>query len=145
VCLSKGLGAPVGSVLCGNEALIETARRNRKMLGGGMRQAGILAAAGIYALKNNIHRLNDDHEKAQYLAQGLSGIDEITVHYADGQTNMVFIEISDKSDNDFVVQMKNRGILLSGRYNLRLVTHLDISQEDINYTLSEFKDYFGRI
>ena len=144
VCLSKGLGAPVGSVLCGSETLIDNARRNRKMLGGGMRQAGILAAAGIFALENNVHRLADDHEKARHLAQGLSGIEEIKTHYSDSQTNMVFIEIIDPSKNDFVEYMKKQGILLSGRYNLRLVTHLDINDQDINLTIKKFKNYFSK-
>lgn len=144
VCLSKGLGAPVGSVLCGNQALIDTARRHRKILGGGMRQAGILAAAGIYALENNVARLAEDHEKARHLAQGLSEIDEITVHYTKSQTNMVFVELTDQADSDFVRQMKDAGILLSGRHNLRLVTHLDISKRDIDYALGKFKDYFTR-
>ena len=142
VCLSKGLGAPVGSVLCGSEALIKIARRNRKMLGGGMRQAGILAAAGIYALNNNVKRLAHDHEKAQQLASGLSTIDEISISYTQDQTNMVFVEINNHPDNDFVEHMKQQGILISGRYNLRLVTHLDISNEDIDYTINIFKDYF---
>jgi len=144
VCLSKGLGAPVGSVLCGSDALIDAARRNRKMLGGGMRQAGILAAAGIYALENNIQRLANDHEKAQRLAQGLSNIDELKIRYTANQTNMVFVEIIDHSDHEFVEHMKQHGILLSGRYNLRLVTHLDISNQEIEYTIKKFEDYFRK-
>ena len=142
VCLSKGLGAPVGSVLCGSDQLIEHARRHRKMLGGGMRQAGFLAAAGIYALENNITRLADDHEKAQNLAQGLSKIEELDVRYCDNQTNMVFVELYNQSHHDFVERMKQQGILLSGRYNLRLVTHLDISHQDIATTIKKFEDYF---
>ena len=144
ICLSKGLGAPVGSVLCGSETLIHNARRHRKMLGGGMRQAGILAAAGIYALENNVQRLAQDHEKAQQLAQGLAAIDELKIHYTQNQTNMVFIESEDQLDNNFIEQMKLKGILLSGRYNLRLVTHLDISHADIEYTIKTIKDYFQR-
>ena len=144
VCLSKGLGAPVGSVLCGSEDLINIARRNRKMLGGGMRQAGILAAAGIYALENNIQRLSDDHEKAQRLAQGLSNIDELNVRYTPSQTNMVFVEIIDHAHDEFVQKIKQHGIYLSGRYNLRLVTHLDINNQDIEYTIQKFKDYFRK-
>ena len=143
ICLSKGLGAPVGSVLCGSERLINDARRHRKMLGGGMRQAGILAAAGIYALENNIQRLNDDHEKAEHLAQGLTCIDELKIRHTDTQTNMVFIDIIDQSNDDFVERMKQQGILLSGRYSLRLVTHLDISTKDIDYTIDKFKNYFA--
>ena len=143
VCLSKGLGAPVGSVLVGSQALIDKARRFRKMLGGGMRQAGSLAAAGIYALENNISRLAEDHEKAQYLSQGLSAIDELKVSFSDAQTNMVFIEILDKNKSDLESHMKDQGILLSGRYNLRMVTHLDIEQDDLDFTISKFKHYFS--
>ena len=142
VCLSKGLGAPVGSVLCASAALIDDARRYRKMLGGGMRQAGILAAAGIFALQNNIERLARDHEKAEQLAQGLSCIDELKVHYTDNQTNMVFVDIEQSVADDFIKQMKQQGILLSGRYNLRLVTHLDISDQDIDHTIKKINDYF---
>ncbi len=144
VCLSKGLGAPVGSVLCGSRTLIDNARRNRKMLGGGMRQAGFLAAAGIYALQNNISRLADDHEKARRLAQGLSDIDELKVDYTETQTNMVFVEIINHRHHEFVGQIRQQGILLSGRYSLRLVTHLDISDQDIVYVISKFKDYFRK-
>lgn len=144
VCLSKGLGAPVGSVLCGSDALIDSARRYRKMLGGGMRQAGILAAAGIYALQNNIQRLADDHEKAERLAQGLSNIDELKIDYANNQTNMVFVEIIDHSHVNFVEHIKQHGIILSGRNQLRLVTHLDISSQDVEYTIRKFEEYFRK-
>ena len=142
VCLSKGLGAPVGSVLCGSKTLIKKARRIRKMLGGGMRQAGSLAAAGIYALENNINRLDEDHDNAHRLAQGLSDIDEINVGYCENQTNMVFVEIKDKAKANIIDDMKDKGILLSGRYNLRLVTHLDISANQIDHTVKQFKNYF---
>ena len=97
VCLSKGLGAPVGSVLVGSQALIDKARRFRKMLGGGMRQAGSLAAAGVYALNNNVQRLQTDHENAEYLYRGLAGIEQIKVMYPENQTNMVFVEVLDKN------------------------------------------------
>lgn len=144
VCLSKGLGAPVGSVLCGSDALIDYARRIRKMLGGGMRQAGMLAAAGIYALENNIERLAHDHEKAQRLAEGLSSIDELKVRYTDNQTNMVFVEINSKAHHELAERIKRDGILISGRKHIRLVTHLDLSSQDIEYTVKKFKDYFRK-
>ena len=142
VCLSKGLGAPVGSVLCGSVQLIDKARRHRKMLGGGMRQAGSLAAAAIFALDNNIQRLADDHAHAAYLAEGLVQIDEIKVEYTQNQTNMVFVQLDAERWPGLIDYMQDKGILISGRYSLRLVTHLDISEKDINYTINRFKEYF---
>ncbi len=142
ICLSKGLGAPVGSALCGSSELIDNARRYRKMLGGGMRQAGNLAAAGIYALNNNIERLADDHENAAYLAENLASIDEITVEYTKNQTNMVFVKLDADLWSGLTDYMKDKGILISGRYSLRLVTHLDISAKDIDYTINRFKEFF---
>jgi len=143
VCLSKGLGAPVGSVLCGSAALINKARRHRKMLGGGMRQAGSLAAAGIYALENNIERLEKDHHLAAMLAEGLSEIEEISVEYSKNQTNMVFVKVHDDFWPGLIDYMKNKGVLISGRYSLRLVTHLDINEKDIDYIVNRFKEFYS--
>ncbi len=136
-CLSKGLGAPVGSVLCGSKAFIAKARRWRKMVGGGMRQAGILAAAGLYALSHNIERLADDHANAARLAQGLSGIPGIHVDANAVQTNMVFARI-DTDMNALVEHLATRGIRISPGRPVRLVTHLDIHAEDIDRAVRDF-------
>ncbi len=145
ICLSKGLGSPAGSVLCGSEALIKKARRWRKMLGGGMRQAGLLAAAGIYALENNVKRLKEDHDNAAYLAHSLAEFDEIEVDLDALQTNMVFIKIK---QNYFELQnyLNERGILFPKQPNktgfIRCVTHLDITKEDIDEIIKTIKSFF---
>lgn len=140
-CLSKGLGAPVGSVLCGPENLIQKARRWRKMVGGGMRQAGFLAAAGCYALLNHVDRLRKDHEHAQLLATGLSEIDKIQIRMEDVQTNILFTDI-DADMSRLHAFLKQKGIMINTANYCRLVTHLDISKEDIEYTVSAFKAFF---
>ncbi|MFH2090793.1 MAG: low-specificity L-threonine aldolase [Pseudomonadota bacterium] len=140
-CLSKGLGAPVGSVLAGSFAQIKTARRWRKMLGGGMRQAGFLAAAGIYALTHHVDRLALDHENARDLARGLSQMEHIRIDPEMVQTNIVFVQI----DADMMALsafLKTKGILITAASPIRLVTHLDISKQDIEYTLEAFRDFF---
>lgn len=140
-CLSKGLGAPVGSVLCGSNDQIKRARRWRKVLGGGMRQAGILAAAGIYALSNHIQRLQEDHENALALAKGLSAMDGISIAVEQVQTNILFADIN--ADMDLLCGfLKKKGIRIDRSNHLRLVTHLDISSEDIAYTLKAFGEFF---
>jgi len=143
VCLSKGLGAPVGSVLLGRRGFIDRARRPRKMLGGGLRQAGVLAAAGIYALEHNVARLADDHANAQRLADGLRGIDEIEV---DGPyTNMLFAAVPAVRLDVLVEFMQRRGILLMARSPvLRLVTHLDVDRAGIDRAVAAFKDFFAQ-
>ena len=112
ICLSKGLGAPVGSLLCGSYELIKEARKWRKMLGGGMRQAGIIASGGIYALENNINRLADDHVNAKLLTERLSEIDELKVHPDYVQTNMLFISLRKKSVEELYHFLKSKGILI---------------------------------
>ncbi|MDA8135660.1 MAG: low-specificity L-threonine aldolase [Desulfobacteraceae bacterium] len=140
-CLSKGLGAPVGSVLCGSAARINKARRWRKLLGGGMRQAGILAAAGIYALTHNIQRLQEDHENALALAKGLEQIDGIEINPKTVQTNILFADI--RADRDRLCGfLKEKGIIIGTANHLRLVTHLDISAKDVDYTIESFKKFF---
>ncbi len=141
ICLSKGLGAPVGSLLCSSKVVIDKARRWRKMLGGGMRQAGIIAAGGIYALENNIQRLAEDHEKARILAEGLSKTDGVRIDMSSVETNMVFIEIVKDTGRDIQRYMKERNILITGHRHIRLVTHLDIESSDIDIIVSAFKDY----
>ena len=141
LCISKGLGAPVGALLVGDRAFIERAHRWRKLLGGGMRQSGYVAAACIYALENNVERLHDDHENAAALAAGLGGITEITVLAQ--ATNVVFLNIPEthaKPLEDFV---KARGMLMQGVYAARLVTHLDVSRDDVNNFVATVKDYFA--
>jgi threonine aldolase len=141
VCLSKGLGAPVGSVLCGSKALIGRARRWRKVVGGGMRQAGLLAAAGIYALERNVERLAKDHENAKALAAGLAGIEGVKV--APAQTNMVYMNVEPQRSLRMREFLKERGILISGQGSIRLVTHLDVDRQDVDRFVGAVKDYFS--
>jgi threonine aldolase len=142
VCLSKGLGAPIGSVLCGTKELIDRARRQRKMLGGGMRQAGFIAAAGIYALENHINRLEKDHQNARELAEGLSLIKALSIKPDAAKTNMIFVPFGVEESNRLAAFLKEKGILISGRGALRLVTHLDISRQDIQTVIQAFESYF---
>ena len=142
VCLSKGLGAPVGSVLCGSRELIERARRWRKMLGGGMRQAGLLAAAGLYALEHNIERLAEDHAKAARLAAGLGGIAGLEVDFAPAQTQMVFVRPGARG-RGLPAFLEERGILIAGGETIRLVLHLDVSEDDIDPVLRAFEEFFS--
>lgn len=144
VCLSKGLGAPIGSVLCGNADFITRARRWRKVAGGGMRQAGILAAAGLYALTHHIERLADDHRNAADLAAGLNRIGDFEVCYEDNQTNMVFIRMAAARAAAMAVFLRERGILISPGATTRLVTHLDISAADIKTTIDGITDFCRR-
>ncbi|MEA3232964.1 MAG: low-specificity L-threonine aldolase [Thermodesulfobacteriota bacterium] len=142
-CLSKGLGAPVGSVLCGSEGFIRRARRWRKVLGGGMRQAGILAAAGIHALENHVDRLADDHENARILAEGLAQIPDLALDPNAVQTNMIFFSLDPERSEALKTHCKAQGILISGRGGFRLVTHLDISAEDVEKVIQVFEMFFS--
>jgi len=136
ICLSKGLGAPVGSVLCASSQLIDKARRWRKVLGGGMRQSGILAAAGIYALQNNIDRLSTDHQHATMLAVGLGQIPGISLQSTN--TNMVMFETDGKDYRALREFLAEREILISGG---RLVTHLDITAAGIADVIKAFSEF----
>lgn len=140
-CLSKGLGAPAGSVLCGSEALIHRARRWRKVLGGGMRQVGILAAAGIYALDHHVDRLAEDHAHALTLAEGLAQISSIQVELERVQTNMVFITIPSEWAGSFQETLRQQGIRLGQGSRIRLVTHLDISGAEIDQVIAAVERY----
>lgn len=131
VCLSKGLGAPVGSIVCGSSDFIKEARRWRKVTGGGMRQAGILAAAGLYALEHHIERLADDHHNAELLAQELQGFEHLQIDAGKVQTNMVFAEINADLCQELAVFLLARGIIISPGRSLRMVTHLDVSTRDV--------------
>ena len=129
VCFSKGLGTPAGSALCGSRDLIARAHRWRKMAGGGMRQAGVLAAAALYALGHHVDRLADDHANARHLAEGLQGLPGVTV--AMPQSNIVFVDLSTDKPNDIVARLRQRSVLATGLYKLRLVTHLGVSADDV--------------
>ena len=133
VCFSKGLGTPAGSALCGSRELIARARRVRKMAGGGMRQAGVLAAAALHALDHHVTRLADDHANARRLAEGLQGLPGVSV--ALPQSNMVFVDLAADKPTDTVARLGQRGVLATGLYKLRLVTHLDVSRDDIERAL----------
>ncbi|MFL6565679.1 MAG: low-specificity L-threonine aldolase [Burkholderiales bacterium] len=137
-CLSKGLGAPAGTVLLGNTDFISKARRSRKILGGGMRQAGILAAAGLYALENNVERLADDHRNAARLADGLRGLG-LGVEV---QTNMVFVRPPADKVEGLTEHLGARGVLVLPAPRMRLVTHLDIDAAGIERALAGFETYF---
>ena len=142
-CLSKGLSAPVGSLICGTKEFIYHARRNRKMLGGGMRQVGVLAAAGIVALDEMIDRLADDHKNAKRLAAGITDIDGLTVDLDTVQTNIVYFDITtDKIATDAVIEnmdKKSIQFLALGPKRFRMVTHYGIDTDDIETTLTELK------
>lgn len=142
ICLSKGLGAPVGSVLVASAELIAKARRIRKILGGGMRQAGMLAGAGIYALDHHIERLSDDHLHAKLLEKGLSGIGDITVQ-GSAQTNMVFITA--RRQQALVDYLAEQNILISYGRAIRLVTHLDISEQDIDSMVAAVGRFYQKL
>ena len=144
VCLSKGLCAPVGSLLCGSRAFIEEARRWRKVVGGGMRQAGILAAAGILALTEMVDRLEQDHRNAELLARGLAEINGLSLCPGSPQTNMVFAEIGSDVAVLLAEFLKTKGILITPAPRIRLVTHKDVSEQDIESVLQEIKSFFAQ-
>ncbi|EOD55358.1 low-specificity L-threonine aldolase [Aeromonas molluscorum] len=141
LCLSKGLGAPVGSVLVGDGALIQRARRLRKMVGGGMRQAGFLAAAGQFALEHQFERLADDHRRARRLAEGLAALPGIALDLGQVQTNMLFLQLTQGESSTLLAFMKERGILFSGYGEMRLVTHLQITDDDVAEVIDAFSEY----
>ncbi|MDR5764963.1 MULTISPECIES: low-specificity L-threonine aldolase [unclassified Caballeronia] len=142
VCFSKGLGAPVGSVLVGSKALIDVASRWRKVLGGGMRQSGVLAAACLYALDHHVDGLVQDHDNAAHLAAGLAQIDGIKIQ--SHATNMVFAQIPEAHCARLEAFLKERGILTQMLYASRFVTHRDVSRADIDTVVRAVKDYFAR-
>jgi threonine aldolase len=137
-CLSKGLGAPAGTLLLSSRIFIERARRARKILGGGMRQAGIIAAAGLYALEHNVERLATDHENAGRLARGLT---ELGLK-SDSKTNMVLVAVPQEKLAGLVEHLKARHILALARTPMRLVTHLDVDAAGIERALAAFGAYF---
>lgn len=141
-CLSKGLGCPVGSLICGDSDFIAKARRLRKMVGGGMRQAGILAAAGLYALEHNVARLAEDHQNAAYLAQQLSELQELD-EKVEAHTNMIFVHAGMQGHTALPQFLLSRGIVIWGGEPFRLVTHLDVTREDMDAVVSAFKDFYS--
>jgi threonine aldolase len=146
VCLSKGLGAPVGSLVAGSKTFIDRVHRFRKMFGGGMRQAGILAAAGLYALDHHLDRLKEDHRKAKRLALGLSELKGVSINPEHTETNIVIFDVVNKqmTASGVAEAMKKKGILIHpfSRGQIRLVTHLDVFAEDIEKVLEAFKRIF---
>ncbi|WP_417433466.1 low-specificity L-threonine aldolase [Kiloniella sp.] len=143
ICLSKGLGAPVGSVLCGSEHLIKRAKRMRKLLGGGMRQVGVLAACGLYALELNVPLLGKDHEKATKLAQGLQSIPEISIDLSSVETNMVFMNPGEGHHQALADFLLEEGILIGVQApKIRLVTHMDITDEAIELFIEKTRAYY---
>jgi threonine aldolase len=147
VCLSKGLGAPVGSLVAGTKPFVERVHRFRKMFGGGMRQVGILAAAGIYALDHHIERLKEDHGNAKRLALGLSEIQGVSIEPEHVETNIVIFDIAERGMTAAQVrdEMKKKGVLIHpfGKTLIRLVTHLDVSKENIEGALKAFRKVLG--
>jgi threonine aldolase len=147
VCLSKGLGAPVGSVIAGTKEFIGRARHYRKIFGGGMRQAGILAAAGLYALEHNVDRLSEDHEKARILADTLAGIKGCSIDMGSVQSNIVIADVggSGLGTPELLDQLRKRGVLIgdAGRTRIRMVTHLDVSMAQIRTAAAVLTEVFA--
>jgi threonine aldolase len=139
VCLSKGLGTPAGTVLVGRTEIIERARRARKMLGGTMRQVGILAAAGIYALQNNIDRLAEDHANAERLGKGLAALG---LKVEPVQTNMVFVQIPRDRVAAFKAHLASSGVVALAGPGMRLVTHLDVDRAAVDRAIDTFAKFF---
>jgi len=142
ICLSKGLGAPVGSVLAGDLETISKSRWWRKTFGGGMRQSGILAAAGIYALENNIERLSEDHVRASKLAEAISKMRAFSVELEAVQSNMVYVQCNEDGAKDVASRLAGRGIDVSEESDsiVRAVAHLHITDEDIDRAIEAFED-----
>jgi threonine aldolase len=143
VCFSKGLGAPVGSALCGSRAFIGRAHRVRKMLGGGMRQSGVLAAAALYALEHHIERLADDHALAKRMAQGLQGMEGLAVEAP--QTNIVFVDLQGAARQQsaaLMAHLQESGVRATGLYRLRFVTHLDVDAAGVEKAIGAIRSFF---
>jgi len=145
-CLSKGLSAPVGSMLAGSKEFIERARRMRKMVGGGMRQAGVLAAAGLCALNEMVDRLAEDHANGRRLAEGLQGLPGIDIDLSRVETNMVFGDCRPPlTAREFLDRCRDSGVLLdqASTYRWRMVTHRGVSREDVDYAVAAVRRIFG--
>jgi threonine aldolase len=142
VCLSKGLGAPVGSVVAGTKDFIHLAHHYRKRFGGGMRQAGIIAAAGLYAIQNHRERLVEDHARARWLAEEISDVTGLLVDPSEAETNIVYLRLTDEASPParWVAALKEENVLLAqtGHRELRVVTHLDLDDEAIQFAVKAF-------
>jgi threonine aldolase len=147
VCFSKGLGAPIGSMIIGSHQVIEDARRYRKIFGGGMRQVGILAAAAMYAIENNIERLYTDHENAKMFAKELSKIKKLKINPDNIQTNMVIVDISEtgKTQTQVLQMLKEEGVLLTPERDafIRAVMHLDVNKNQVTDAAKIFQSIFA--
>lgn len=146
VSLSKGLGAPIGSLIIGDKEFIDQALVYRKMFGGGMRQVGIIASAGLYGIENNLGRLADDHRKAKLFADGLKNLQSFKINIESVQTNMVIADIQiNKTQKEVLALLKAKGILLTPERNssIRAVTHLDVSFDEIEQAITVFKSIFA--
>jgi threonine aldolase len=139
ICFSKGLGAPIGSMLVGTRQLIQRAHRVRKMVGGGLRQVGLLAAAADHALSHHVERLADDHALARRLAEGLAALPGVTV--TPPQTNIVFAQVSDNRGPALIEHLKSRGVLATGLIGLRFVTHLDVDAAGIDHAIASAAEF----
>ncbi len=148
VCLSKGLGAPIGSLVAGSKAFIDRVHRFRKMFGGGMRQVGILAAAGLYAIEHHIERIKEDHQNAKRLALGLSEMEGVSIEPQHVETNIIIFDVSQggMTASQLAEKMREKGILIHafGKAQIRLVTHLDVNEEDIETALKAFNEVLGK-
>jgi len=139
ICFSKGLGAPIGSMLVGSRELIQRAHRVRKMVGGGLRQVGLLAAAADHALTHHVDRLADDHALARRLAEGLAALPGVTV--TPPQTNIVFAQVSDGRTPALLEHLKSRGVLATGLIGLRFVTHLEVDAAGIDHAIAAAREF----
>ena len=143
-CFSKGLGAPLGSILCGDRETIRSARRWRKLVGGGMRQSGVVAAAALFAVKNHVARLAEDHHNAKWIAEQLSSIDEIDVEFHENQTNMVFVSADRKQIDELAQFLRGSEIIVTPGSPMRLVTHLDVDRAAASLLVDGIKEFFSR-
>jgi threonine aldolase len=141
VCFSKGLGAPVGSAIVGSRDLVGRAHRWRKMVGGGMRQSGVLAAAASHALEHHIDRLADDHVLAKRLADGLAGLPGLAVERP--QSNIVFAELKSERAPGLLPHLRSRGVLATGLHRLRFVTHLDVDADGVDRAVAAMREYLN--
>ncbi len=144
LCLSKGLGCPVGAILAGPRDFIEAAWRVKHLLGGAMRQSGVLAAAGLYALEHNLVRLPEDHQNARRLAEGLAGIERVCIDVSRVQSNILYFSVRGLSGDKARAQLEERGVRLSGGYgSIRAVTHLDVSASAITRAIEAARAAWG--
>ncbi len=144
ICFSKGLGAPIGSILCGAKKDIEKAHKFRKIIGGGMRQAGIIAAGALYALEHNIERLKEDHKNARHFAEGIADLDDVDIDLSTVQTNLVIFKVKgDAAKLRMELEKKNVILTNDGPEKIRAVFHLDVSEEQTEQAIKIFKEILG--